>query len=1122
MSPGRATGSDAAVAAEPLGIGSAGARDPLAHEVRLLGALLGQVIAEQAGPGLFAAVERIRRRTITLRRDDDPLERERLDEELRALDLGEAEAVISAFTLYFGLVNLAEARARVRALRRRERAAHDGILEDSVADAVAALRRLGRTDADLDQQIAGLVVAPVVTAHPTEARRRTVLVALRRCAVLLARLDDPRLTRSQDRDIRRGLREEITLLWRTSDLRLASPMPLDEVRTVMAFFDATLFTVVPRLYRALDAALDPPTGRARGPAADSGRTGTRPPRVGPFLRPGSWIGGDRDGNPGVTAETTVATLRIHADHVLRGYEAVAIRLMQTLAAATSADRVARPLASRLARDAEELPETDRQLRRRFPDEPFRQRFGFIAERLRRTRGALTGEPAPLTGRYGSAAELDVELVEISDALVADGLGRVAYGEVAALRWQLGTFGFHLASLEIRQHSAVHAATLKAIRDGRPGSTEVSVGVTVDEVLATFRAVAAAQARFGPDACHRYTVSFTARPSDVTDVLELARIAVDSSSGDGEAHPPPVLDVVPLFESSEALTDAGVILGALLDDPAYRAHLAGRGDRQEVMLGYSDSNKESGLVAAAWLLHQAQASLAAAARSRGVELTLFHGRGGALGRGGGPTNRAILGQAPGSVDGRLRLTEQGEVIAANYSDPTIAGRHLEQMTGAVLLASTPEHSAILRRSLGAGEAIMSELAASSRAAYRALVHDDPGFAGFFRDITPVRELSDLHLGSRPAARGRRDEAPTIDSLRAIPWTFAWAQARINLPGWYGLGHALDAYRTSARGAGTGRDRPARARVAVPVEPPRQRRDEPGQGGYGRRPFLRGAGHERRRRSALGRDRIRIPAGGVAARPRDRASAAARRVASPAAIRGAPEPVRRLAVRAPGPPPRSAQVHGPRRSRSRSRRSTGAVDGERRGGRSPEHRVAVDHSDHVALLRPAVPPGGVWADIGAGAGAFTLALADLLGSGGRIIAVDRDPRALDANRGAVGARFPSVGVSTVVADFEAHLDLPLLDGVVAANSLHFVPRDRQADVVQRLAAHLRPGGRFVVVEYDVDRGNPWVPHPFSYPAWERLAEAAGLTATRRLGRVRSRFLDAIYAAESRAASADASRS
>ncbi len=793
----RAGGASAAVAAEPGGIGTAGAHDPLAVEVRLLGALLGQVIAEQAGPELFALVERIRRRTIALRRDEDPGERARLDEELRGLDLGAAEAVIGAFALYFGLVNLAEAHGRVRTLRRRERAARDGVLDDSLADAVQRLRTLGRTDGELDVAIEHLAVTPVLTAHPTEARRRTTLVALRRCGALLEQLDDTRLTPSQDREIRRRLREEITLLWRTSDLRLVAPAPLDEVRSAMAFFDATLFTVVPRLYRAMDGALDPPTGRAISPAADSGRTGTRPPRVGPFLRWGSWVGGDRDGNPHVTAEVTEKVLRIQADHVLRGYEAVATRLMQTLAAAASAERVSRPIASRLARDAEDLPETDRQLRRRFPDEPYRQRFGFIAERLRRTRAALTGEAAPLTGRYAGPDDLDAELVEIQRALVADRLERVAWGEVAELRWQLGTFGFHLASLEIRQHATVHAAALEALRAGLPLATEMAAGVSLAEVLATFRSIAAVQARFGVESCHSYVVSFTSSASDVTDIMALASQATVTHGSNGS---PPILDIVPLFETSAALQAAGPILAALFDDPSYRDQLAGRGDQQEVMLGYSDSNKESGFLAAAWMLHQAQSALVEVARTRGVELTIFHGRGGAIGRGGGPTNRAILGLAPGSVDGRLKLTEQGEVVAANYSDATIARRHLEQATGAVLLASTPEHAARLERALTTGAPILSELASTSRAVYRALVHDDPGFASFFRDVTPIRELSDLRLGSRPAARGRRDAAPTIDSLRAIPWTFAWAQARINLPGWYGLGAALDAYRVVHGDAG----------------------------------------------------------------------------------------------------------------------------------------------------------------------------------------------------------------------------------------------------------------------------------------------------------------------------------
>ncbi|MGH2407267.1 MAG: phosphoenolpyruvate carboxylase [Candidatus Limnocylindrales bacterium] len=784
----------AAVRAEPGGIGTAGARDPLGREVRLLGALLGQVIDEQAGSETFEQVERIRRHMIALRTGDMTPDRSRLDADLAISDLDRAELVIRAFSLYFQLVNLAEERQRVRTLARRERVTRMP-LDESLADAVGRLRRQHRNDAALDAAVGRLRLSPVLTAHPTEARRRTLLVALRRCAVLLERLDDPRLAPSEDHDVRRRLREEITLLWRTAELRSVAPLPADEVRSAMAFFDATLFTVVPRLYRALDSALDGP-GRAAGPATDTGRTGTRPPRVPAFLRWGSWIGGDRDGNPAVTAEVTSWAVRVACDHVLRGYIAVATRLMQTVAVvAPSAARTGR-LADRLVDDAEALPETGRELRGRFPNEPYRQRFGFIAERLRRTRAGLLEEAEPHTGRYADAAEFDRELVELQEALIADGLERLAWGELADLRWQLATFGFHLVSLDVRQHAAVHRAAIEALRAGQDAETEVAPDVTVTEILATFRAMTAIQARFGPEACRRYVVSFTAEPRDVTDVLDLAhRAGAGTPLAGGLAF-----DVVPLFESALPLAAAGNILDRLLSDPAYRVHLAGRGDRQEVMLGYSDSNKESGFLSAAWSLYRAEGALVAVAHRHGVELTLFHGRGGAIGRGGGPTNRAILGQAPGSIEGRLRLTEQGEVVAAHYADPVIARRHLEQMTAAVLLASTPEHDASLRAAAAVGEPIVAELAERSRVAYRALVHDDPDFVAFFRSVTPIAEVSVLRLSSRPASRGRAslDVPPSIDELRAIPWTFAWSQSRIALPGWFGLGTALEAYE-AAHGA-----------------------------------------------------------------------------------------------------------------------------------------------------------------------------------------------------------------------------------------------------------------------------------------------------------------------------------
>lgn len=803
----------AAVAAEPPGPGLRRARNPMSRDVRLLGALLGQVIAEQAGPDLFATVERIRRRTIALRRGDPLASDERddgraaLGADLAALDAAGAAAVVRAFTLYFQLVNLAEERGRIRTLRSRARRARGRGVDESLREAVDQLRGEGGAEA-LPELLRRMAINPVLTAHPTEARRRTLLQAQRRVRRLLDQLDDPLTTPDEDAEIRRLLREEIALLWHTSDLRTVRPSPLDEVRSAMAVFDDVLFTLVPRFQRAADRALDPAPGTPPADpgalASDAGRSGARPALVPAILRFGSWIGGDRDGHPGVTAEITLQAARLQADHLLRGYEAVAGRLMSALAARVPAERLDRALGSQLARDAEELPETMRVLRRRFPDEPYRQRMGAVAERLRRTRAALTDQAAPRAGAYRSAADLDAELESLGTALVSDRLGRAAWGEIADLRWQLATFGFHLASIEVRQHAAVHAALEAALDRGAAPETEIAAGVTAEEALATFRAMARLQARLGVEACCRYVISFTTGPDDVRRVLALAARAaapgVFATASPALRELPaaaPVLDVVPLLETAAALEGAGALLDALLSDPAYRAHLRTRGDAQEVMLGYSDSSKESGFLAANWLLFRAQASLVETARRHGVRLTLFHGRGGAIGRGGGPANRAILAQAPGSVDGRLKYTEQGEVIAAHYADPAIALRHLEQVASAALLASTPAHESAAAEAAARGRATLAELAAISRAAYRGLV-ELPAFPAFFRAATPIDLIADLGLGSRPASRpGARGGAPArspaeeIASLRAIPWVFAWSQSRANLPGWYGLGTALEA-------------------------------------------------------------------------------------------------------------------------------------------------------------------------------------------------------------------------------------------------------------------------------------------------------------------------------------------
>ena len=756
-------------------------------------------------------VEQTRRDLVALRRGEDAATARRVAERLDALDPATWELLAHAFALYFQVVNLAEEKHRLRLLRRRQRAGPSSVLPESAGEAIAELAR--GDGATVGARLAALRIQPVLTAHPTEARRRTLLVALRRMYGLLDRLDDPRLTPVEDADLRRRMREEMTLLWRTSSLRSGRPSPLDEVRTAMVFFDETLFGATPSLYRAVDAALDglaPARSRARGPARDSGRSGTRPPRIGSFLAWGSWVGGDRDGNPVVDAAVTREVPAIHADHVLRGYERVAERLTQTVSLLS----VIPPegISGQLDHGEKAFPQLAAELRRRFPREAYRRAFGFVAERARRTREGLVSGETP-RGAYDSADELLADVTAIQGALVRDGAGRIAWGEVQDFRWQVETFGFHLASLEVRQHAAVHRAAtthlaktaLRATRgriDPRTSPRLVD-GVSLGEVLDTFRAIGQIQSRFGEAACHRFVVSFTAGPLDVLDVLALAEAA---------GLDPAALDVVPLLESREALASAGELLGSLLRDATYREHLRSRGDRQEVMLGYSDSNKESGFLAASWLLYGAQEQLVEASRGV-VELTLFHGRGGAIGRGGGPANRAILAQAPGSIEGRLKLTEQGEVVAARYGHPELAQRHLEQLTNAVLLSSDPAHARVANAAAARWRTAMDELAERSARAYRALVWEDPEFGEFFVAATPYVELAALPIASRPAARSQAGGSsrartpgdgsapgPDLEPIRAIPWVFAWGQNRTNLPGWFGLGTALHEFRDRHGAAG----------------------------------------------------------------------------------------------------------------------------------------------------------------------------------------------------------------------------------------------------------------------------------------------------------------------------------
>jgi len=735
------------------------------RDVRVLGEILGQVICESAGQELLDDVEKLRRKAIAARHSDPG---NAADDEIAALVAGwtleRADAVARAFTVYFHFANLAEEHQRIRTLRERDTGAEP--VRESLAATVAHLIAADESP-QLAAMLSRLEVHPVLTPHPTEARRRAVTESLRRISAQLDLFDTPQLGAAAHDEARRRLREEIDLLWRTSALRTQAMQPLDEVRSGATVFDETLFQLAPSVYRAFDQALQGDV------------SGLVPPQAPAFLRFGSWIGADRDGNPYVTAEVTQQAAAILSDHALRALENATVRIGRSLTIQAVVPPGAE-LSAALAAAAEQYPALIEELSSRAPGEPFRTFLLFAAQRLQATRAG------PETSRlsYGSAAEFISDLRVAQQALTDAGAHRQAYGELQHLIWQAETFGFHLAELEVRQHSAVHAA---ALRELAAGTAAAGLSAQTTEVLATFAAVAAIQRRHGVNACCRYVVSFTTSAVDIASVHELAEIACPGQV--------PVLDVVPLFESGHDLDNAVRILEDVIALEPVAKRLSETGRRLEVMLGYSDSAKELGMVSASFRLFEVQQRLVRWAGERDIDLVLFHGRGGALGRGGGPAGRAVLAQAPGSVASRFKVTEQGEVIFARYGHPVIAQRHVEQVTSAVLLASSADR-AELQPARGSFEKVAAALDGSAQEAYQRLVSAD-GFAEWFARLSPLAEIGSMRLGSRPARRGLA--APTgLADLRAIPWVFAWAQTRVNLPGWYGLGSGLDTAIASSGG------------------------------------------------------------------------------------------------------------------------------------------------------------------------------------------------------------------------------------------------------------------------------------------------------------------------------------
>ena len=777
---------------------------PLREDIRLLGRLLGDTLREQEGAPRYELVEAIRLSALRFRRDGNFEARAELEGLLERLDHESAISVVRAFSFFSQLANIAEDQHHNRR-RRAHEAAGTPPQEGSLALALARLKAAGVGRGALQTFLAQALISPVLTAHPTEVHRKSILDRQLETAQLLTARDRVALTPEEQRANEEELRRVILTLWQTRILRSARLTVHDEIENGLAYYRYTFLHELPRLYAEIEDQLE--------------REGERL-RVGPMLRIGNWIGGDRDGNPNVTAEVTRHALARQSALAFGFYLAQVHALGAELSQARRHVRVSRALDALGARS----PDASEHRR----DEPYRRALTGIYARLAATAGALghehigreaVGQAPPYENCEAFLADLDV----IIESLEANGAGRVARGRPRRLRRAAEVFGFHLCPLDLRQHSGVHAEVIAELFErgaNRPGyaqldeagrrewllaelalprplrSPHLAYGERARSELAVFDAAADTQRRYGPAAIPNYIISKT---DGVSDLLEVALLAKEAGLVTPGAEPRAALNIVPLFETIDDLRGCGAIMDELFRLPAYRALLASRGNVQEVMLGYSDSNKDGGYLTANWELYKAEVELVRVFADHGVRLRLFHGRGGTVGRGGGPAYQAILAQPNGAVTGQIRITEQGEVIWAKYADPEIGQRNLE-----TLVAATLEATLLDREGLGDDAltyyAVMDALSADAYAAYRRLVYDTPGFEQFFREFTPITELAELNIGSRPSARKR---AWHIEDLRAIPWVFSWSLTRAMLPGWYGVGSAVEAYLAREGDAGLAR-------------------------------------------------------------------------------------------------------------------------------------------------------------------------------------------------------------------------------------------------------------------------------------------------------------------------------
>ncbi|HEX6070785.1 MAG TPA: phosphoenolpyruvate carboxylase [Longimicrobiaceae bacterium] len=763
---------------------------PLSENVNLLGALLGEAIRRRAGNAVFDRVEELRLLCKRAAEEGDGSLRDQAAERIRGLSNHEIGWLLRSYSAFFHLVNQAEKREILRINRERSIAAGGGgpPRPESIADAVGRLKAEGRGLDDVMAALGRLDVQPTLTAHPTEARRRTLLQVQRRIAEALAELRRPDATPGEAEDAARTLEDQVTLLLSTSEIRAERPTVRDEVEQGIYFLESTIWETAPRIHRDVERALV----REYGEAAEG-------VDVPVFLRWRSWIGSDRDGNPNVTPEVTRWTY----ERQRRAAISLHCReLEQLLSELSISDRLA-PVPDLLTRRLTEDGAVDGE--ERFAGEPYRRLVARMLDGLRR---AAEGEETS----YG-AAQLMADLDLLREALEEAGFESVARGgQLQRTRVLARTFGLHLAALDARQHSAVHEKAVAALLSAG-GVTDdygdldearrvellrselanprplLAPGADVDpalaDALATFRAIREI-AESAPEAVGAYIVSMTHSVSDLLEPMLLAKEAGLWRLTDGRVETP--LDFVPLFETIEDLDDSADRMAALFADPIYRLQLEARAGFQEIMLGYSDSNKDGGYWMANWALHRAQGSLGAVCREHDVDFRLFHGRGGTVGRGGGRANQAIAAMPRAANNGRIRLTEQGEVISFRYALPGIAHRHAEQLVSAVLLSGGEAVAAGVSPS-PADAALMDGVARESMRAYRELI-DDPGFWDWYVSATPIEQISRLPIASRPVSRGSASEVD-FEGLRAIPWVFAWTQARAIVPGWYGVGAALRA-------------------------------------------------------------------------------------------------------------------------------------------------------------------------------------------------------------------------------------------------------------------------------------------------------------------------------------------